>query len=45
MWLQNKIILVVLCTAVLWGCLHKPPPLKTPTVPVIEYGKPGVVTR
>lgn len=36
---------VLVITMMLIGCLHKPPAPDLPKGPVIEYGRPGVVTQ
>lgn len=42
---HGRLFAVGLLLLVLWGCVHKPPPLKIPTTPVIEYGRPGAVSQ
>ena len=42
---QRKYMVLLLLTGLFWGCQHKPPPLNIPHTPVIEYGKPGAISR
>lgn len=36
---------VFLVTISLLGCIHRPPEPDLPKGPVIEYGRPGVISR
>ena len=42
---QRKYIVLLLLAGMVWGCQHRPPPLNIPHTPVIEYGKPGAISR
>jgi len=40
-----KLVVTVTLFSILSGCVHKPPVVIHPQGPVIDYGRPGAVSR